>query len=61
VRGNKLILGKNYTPLIVRNRRLILIGIFKKSAGKNPREAERRAKQEERRQRAQARGQSAVK
>ncbi len=39
----------------------ILIGIFKKSTGKNPRDVERRAKQEERRQKAQARGQSAVK
>jgi len=38
-----------------------VIGIFKKSTGKNPRDVERRAKQEERRQKAQARGQSAVK
>jgi hypothetical protein len=35
-----------------------LISIFKKNTGKNPREAEKKAKLEERRQKAQARGQS---
>jgi hypothetical protein len=43
------------------NRGHILISIFKKSAAKNPREAERRAKQEEKRQKAQTRGESAIK
>ena len=38
-----------------------MISIFKKSEAKNPREAERRAKQEEKRQKAQTRGESAIK
>jgi len=43
------------------NRGHILISIFKKNEAKNPREAERRAKQEEKRQKAQTRGESAIK